>query len=59
MKHPKDKPTRGPMIHVRLEDSVHYELKMMTVEKRTSIQELVSDLIRKAVQKHNKSAKRR
>ena len=49
MKNPKVNSGRGPMIHIRLEEDVHRELKMMAAEKRTTIQKLVSDLIQRTV----------
>jgi len=43
----KQEPPRGPMIHVRLDEKTHRELKIYAVSSGGTIQSVVSDLIRK------------
>jgi predicted HicB family RNase H-like nuclease len=42
-------PLRGPMIHVRLDEDTHRELKVIVAKQGTTIQQLVSELIQKEV----------
>jgi len=42
-------PHRGPMIHVRLDEKTHRNLKMIVATRGTTIQRLVSEIIEKAV----------
>ncbi len=41
--------SREPMIHVHLDDKTHRRLKIMVAQKKTTIQQLVKDLIRRKV----------
>lgn len=47
MRKKKQEPPRGPMIHVRLDEKTHHELKVYAVSSGGTIQSIVSDLIRK------------
>lgn len=42
----RQEPPRGPMIHVRLDEKTHHELKVYAVSSGSTIQSVVSDLIR-------------
>ena len=42
-------PPRGPMIHVRLNETTHRKLKIRVARDSTTIQHLVADLIRREV----------
>jgi predicted HicB family RNase H-like nuclease len=37
--------SRGPMIHVRLDEKTHRRLKIAVAQRTTTIQQLVEDLI--------------
>ena len=37
--------SRGPMIHVRLDEKTHRRLKIVVAQRATTIQQLVEDLI--------------
>ena len=37
--------SRGPMIHVRLDEKTHRRLKIIVAQRTTTIQQLVEDLI--------------
>jgi len=39
--------SRGPMIHVRLDEKTHRRLKIIAAQRTTTIQQLVEDLILK------------
>jgi predicted HicB family RNase H-like nuclease len=56
--HSKDS-SRGPMIHVRLDEKTHRRLKIVVAQRATTIQQLVEDLIRREVgrSKDEKNAK--
>ncbi|MEA2030924.1 MAG: hypothetical protein U9N55_04935 [candidate division Zixibacteria bacterium] len=41
--------SRGPMIHVRLDEKTHRRLKIVVAQRTTTIQELVEDLIRREI----------
>jgi hypothetical protein len=43
----KQEPPRGPMIHVRLDERTHRELKVYSASIGGTIQSVVSELIRK------------
>ena len=43
-KHSKDA-SRGPMIHVRLDEKTHRRLKILVAQRTTTIQQLVEYLI--------------
>jgi plasmid stability protein len=42
-------PPRGPMIHIRLDETTHRRLKIRVAHNGTTIQHLVADLIRREV----------
>ena len=42
---PSKGPSRGPMIHVRLDEKIHRRLKIIVAQRTTTIQQLVEDLI--------------
>lgn len=44
---------RGPMIHVRLDEKTHRQLKVIVAKQGTTIQQFVSKLIDKEVVKAN------
>ena len=56
-KRPKE-PLRGPMIHVRLDETTHRKLKIRVAHDCTTIQQLVADLIRREVGELVKSKKK-
>ena len=41
--------SRGPMIHVRLDEQTHRRLKIVVAQRTTTIQQLVEDLIRREI----------
>jgi len=41
--------SRGPMIHVRLDEKTHRRLKIVVAQETTTIQQLVEDLIRREI----------
>jgi len=41
--------SRGPMIHVRLDEKTHRRLKIVVAQRTTTIQQLVEDLIRREI----------
>jgi len=45
----KQEPPRGPMIHIRLDETTHRKLKIRVARDGTTIQHLVADLIRREV----------
>ena len=45
MARPSKDPSRGPMIHVRLDEKTHRHLKILVAQRTTTIQKLVEDLI--------------
>ncbi|MBU0984855.1 MAG: hypothetical protein KKA42_13365 [candidate division Zixibacteria bacterium] len=45
----KQEPPRGPMIHIRLDETTHRKLKIRVAHDGTTIQHLVADLIRHKV----------
>jgi len=51
--------SRGPMIHVRLDEKTHRRLKIVVAQRTTTIQQLVEDLIRQEVggSRNKKNAK--
>ena len=53
---PKE-PPRGPMIHIRLDETTHRKLKIRVAHDGTTIQHLVADLIRREVGELDKSRK--
>ena len=42
---------RGPMIHVRLDEQTHRQLRILVAQQGTTIQQLVNDLVRREVDK--------
>ena len=42
-------PSRGPMIHVRLDEKTHRRLKIVVAQRTTTIQQLVEDLIHREI----------
>ncbi len=46
---PTPSKTKGRMIHIRLTDSAHKDLRVRVAEKDTTIQEWVEKLIEKAL----------
>jgi len=40
---------RGPMIHVRLDEQTHRQLRILVAQQGTTIQQLVNDLVRREV----------
>ena len=48
-------PPRGPMIHVRLDEKTHHELKVYAVSIGGTIQSVVSDLIRRRLDETSRS----
>jgi len=50
----KQEPPRGPMIHIRLDETTHRKLKIRVAHDGTTIQHLVEDLIRREVGESNK-----
>ena len=51
MARPSKDPSRGPMIHVRLDEKIHRRLKIVVAQRTTTIQQLVEDLIRREIGK--------
>jgi len=45
----KSEPPRGPMIHIRLDETTHRKLKIRVAHDSTTIQHLVADLIRQEI----------
>ena len=52
-----EKVSRGPMIHVRLDDELHRLLKIMVAQRATTIQQLVKDIIQREIDGSNESVK--
>ncbi|RKX26444.1 MAG: hypothetical protein DRP45_03550 [Candidatus Zixiibacteriota bacterium] len=46
---PPKEPPRGPMIHIRLDETTHRRLNIRVAHDGTTIQHLVADLIRREV----------
>ena len=53
----KQEPPRGPMIHIRLDETTHRKLKIRVANDGTTIQHLVADLIRREVGESDRSKK--
>ena len=51
MGRPSKDPSRGPMIHVRLDEKIHRRLKILVAQRTTTIQQLVEDLIQREIGK--------
>jgi len=41
---------RGPMIHIRLDEQTHKQLRILVAHRETTIQQLVNDLVRREVE---------
>ena len=54
----RQEPSRGPMIHVRLDEKTHHELKVHAVSSSSTIQSVVASLIRRMLDEENKEAVR-
>lgn len=50
-------PPRGPMIHIRLDETTHRKLKIRVAHDGTTIQHLAADLIRREVIESDRSKK--
>jgi len=42
---------RGPMIHIRLDQQTHKQLRILVAQRDTTIQQLVNDLVRREVER--------
>jgi len=51
----KQEPPRGPMIHIRLDETTHRRLKIRAAYDDTTIQHLVADLIRREIGESDRS----
>jgi len=51
----KQEPPRGPMIHIRLDETTHRKLKIRVAHDGTTIQHLVADLIRREIGRKDRS----
>ena len=45
---------RGPMIHIRLDEQIHRQLRILVAQQGTTIQQLVNDLVRREVERSGK-----
>jgi len=50
-------PPRGPMIHIRLDETTHRKLKIRVAHGGTTIQYLIAELIRREVVESDTSKK--
>ena len=41
---------RGPMVHIRLDEQTHKQLRVLVAHRDTTIQQLVNDLVRNEVE---------
>lgn len=48
---------RGPMIHIRLDEKTHKQLRILVAQKDTTIQQLVNDLVGREVERSGKQKK--
>ena len=48
---------RGPMIHIRLDEWTHKQLRILVAHRDTTIQQLVNDLVRREVERSGKQKK--
>jgi hypothetical protein len=48
---------RGPMIHIRLDEQTHKQLRILVAHRDTTIQQLVNDLVRLEVERSSKQKK--
>jgi len=42
------------MIHIRLDEQIHKQLRILVAQRDTTIQQLVKDLVQREVEKSNK-----
>ena len=42
---------RGPMIHIRLDEQTHRQLRILVAHRDTTIQQLVNDLVRREIER--------
>ena len=54
----KQEPPRGPMIHIRLDETTHRKLKIRVAHDGATIQHLVADLISRELGELDKSKKK-
>jgi hypothetical protein len=50
---------RGPMIHIRLDEQTHKQLRILVAHRDTTIQQLVNDLVRREVERSVKQKKQK
>ena len=50
---------RGPMIHIRLDEQTHKQLRILVAHQDTTIQQLVNDLVRREVERSGKQKKQK
>ena len=55
----KQEAPRGPMIHIRLDETTHRKLKIRVAHAGTTIQRLVADLIRRELGELGESKKKK
>jgi hypothetical protein len=54
----RQEPPRGPMIHVRLDEKTHHDMKIFAVSSGGIIQSVVSNLIKRRLAEDRKSAEK-
>jgi len=54
MTKPSSSGYRGPMIHIRLDEQTHKQLRILVAHRDTTIQQLVNDLVRREVERSSK-----
>ena len=55
----KQEPPRGPMIHIRLDEATHCQLRIRVAHEGTTIQHLVADLIRREISESDRPKKKK
>ena len=50
---------RGPMIHIRLDEQTHKQLRILVAHRDTTIQQLVNDLVRREVERSSTQKKQK
>jgi hypothetical protein len=50
---------RGPMIHIRLDEKTHKQLRILVAHRDTTIQQLVNDLVQREVGRSSKQKKQK
>ena len=53
MARPSNAGYRGPMIHIRLDEQTHKRLRILVAQESTTIQELVTSMIREKISQLN------